>query len=113
MARLEHAKVDMVSRAGVMDSKSLSFIAAPMVNQSDLPFRLLVQKYGATMAYTQMLLPERLLTDPDYLELVQRDLTACPGELGRPVVIQLCGNDPEEIVRAGKKLQMYSDGIGA
>jgi tRNA-dihydrouridine synthase len=32
----------------------LALIAAPMVNQSDLPFRILVRKYGASLAYTQV-----------------------------------------------------------
>ena len=41
----------------------LSRIAAPMVNQNDLPFRLLVRRYN-----TQMLLSERLLKDREYLE---------------------------------------------
>jgi tRNA-dihydrouridine synthase 1 len=95
-----------------MQMDSLSFIAAPMVNQSDLPFRLLVRKYGATMAYTQMLIPDKLLNDQEYLELHQRDLVSSTGGLERPVVVQLCGNDPEVVVRAGKKLQMYCDGIG-
>lgn len=31
----------------------LALIAAPMVNQSDLPFRILVRKYGASLAFTQ------------------------------------------------------------
>jgi tRNA-dihydrouridine synthase 1 len=91
---------------------SLSFIAAPMVNQSDLPFRLLVRKYNATMAYTQMLLPDKILNDQNYLETHQRDLSASADGLERPVVVQLCGNDPDVIVQAGKKLQIYCDGIG-
>ncbi|KAJ7598940.1 tRNA-dihydrouridine synthase [Mycena floridula] len=88
---------------------SLTFVAAPMVNQSDLPFRKLVEKYGATMVYTQMLLPNRLLEDQDYLEFHQRGLMDTAGRT--PVVVQLCGNDPENIVRAGKKLQGLCDGI--
>jgi len=95
-----------------MDSDLLSFIAAPMVNQSDLPFRILVRRYGATLAYTQMLLPDKLLNDQDYLEFHQRNLSASADGLERPVVVQLCGNDPETIVRAGRKLQTYCDGIG-
>ncbi|KAL4261131.1 tRNA-dihydrouridine synthase [Pleurotus pulmonarius] len=96
-----------------MIQENLSFVAAPMVNQSDLPFRLLVRRYGATLAYTQMLLPEKLLQDRDYLEFHLRDLSCHNGdsELDAPVVVQLCGNDPEIVVRGGKTIQAYCDGI--
>lgn len=83
-----------------------------MVNQSDLPFRVLVRKYGATLAYTQMLVPDRLLSDQQYLDYHRRDLSLAGDDMGRPVVVQLCGNDPETLVQAGRKLQGYCDGIG-
>jgi len=92
----------------------LTYIAAPMVNQSDLPFRLLTRKYGATTTYTQMYLPDKLLNDREYQEYHIRDLTL--GEqsnLNRPVVAQLCGHDPETIVQAGRKIQRYCDAIGS
>ncbi|KAF5371731.1 hypothetical protein D9758_003440 [Tetrapyrgos nigripes] len=90
---------------------NLSFISAPMVNQSDLPFRVLTRRYGATLAYTQMLLPEKLICDQEYLEFHRRDLTTRIDGLESPVVVQLCGNDAETIVQAGKKLQDCCDGI--
>lgn len=94
--------------------ESLAFIAAPMVNQSDLPFRILVGKYDATMTYTQMLLPDKLIHDQQYLEYHLRDLTlAANHDYKRPVVVQLCGDNPQVIVDAGRKLQGYCDGIGA
>jgi len=93
---------------------NLQFVAAPMVNQSDLPFRLLVRRYGATSSYTQMYIPERLLNDREYLDYHLRDLTSCSEDpsFHRPVVAQLCGNDPDIIVQAGRKLQGYCDAIG-
>ncbi|THU78747.1 FMN-linked oxidoreductase [Dendrothele bispora CBS 962.96] len=90
----------------------LSFISAPMVNQSDLPFRVLTRKYGATLTYTQMLIPERLINDQDYFEFHRRDLTTKIDGLETPVVVQLCGNDPQIVVEAGRKLQDCCDGIG-
>lgn len=85
-----------------------------MVNQSDLPFRLLVRQHGATVAYTQMYSPEKLLNDRDYFEYHLRDLTlGAEDPLHRPVVAQLCGNDPELIVQAGRKLQAHCDAIGS
>ncbi|GLB42381.1 putative catalyzes the synthesis of dihydrouridine, a modified base found in the D-loop of most tRNAs [Lyophyllum shimeji] len=88
----------------------LALIAAPMVNQSDLPFRTLVRRHGATLAYTQMLMPDRILNDPEYFEHHLRDLSL-DAELGNPVVVQLCGNDVDAIVQAGRKLQRFCDGI--
>ncbi|EED84537.1 predicted protein, partial [Postia placenta Mad-698-R] len=84
------------------------YIAAPMVNQSDLPFRRLVRRYNATLVYTQMLLSDRLLNDHDYLQFHLRGLGE-PND--RPVVVQLCGNDPELVVRAGKQVQSHCDAI--
>lgn len=81
-----------------------------MVNQSDLPFRRLVRRYNATLVYTQMLLPDRLLNDNDYLQLHLRGLGE-PND--RPVVVQLCGNDPELVVRAGKQVQSHCDAIAS
>ncbi|KAF8893096.1 hypothetical protein BD779DRAFT_1610027 [Infundibulicybe gibba] len=72
----------------------LERISAPMINQSDHPFRRLVTRHGATMVYTQMLLPERLRG------------ARCP------VVVQFGGNDIETIVQAGRKLQGHCDAIG-
>ncbi|KAG2109920.1 FMN-linked oxidoreductase [Suillus discolor] len=92
----------------------LTYIAAPMIKQSDAPFRLLTQRHGATLAYTQMLDPHKLLEDRDYLEFHQRDLTFgrdAGNETDGPVVVQLCGNDPEIIVQAGKKIQGLCSGI--
>jgi hypothetical protein len=95
-----------------MDRDRLRFIAAPMVGQSDLPFRVLARQNGATLAYTQMLMSSRLLSDQEYLETHLKDLSTVISGLENPVVAQLCGNDPETIVQAGRKLQNYCQGIG-
>ncbi|KAH9936039.1 FMN-linked oxidoreductase [Amylocystis lapponica] len=79
-----------------------------MVNQSDLPFRILVRRYGTTLVYTQMLLPTRLLNDQEYLEYHLRELG---DPCDRPVVVQLGGNDPETVVRAARTVQGSCDAI--
>ncbi|KXN92130.1 tRNA-dihydrouridine(16/17) synthase [NAD(P)(+)]-like protein [Leucoagaricus sp. SymC.cos] len=94
-----------------MERTHLQFIAAPMVGQSDLPFRVLARRHGATLVYTQMLMPNRLLNDQDYLEYHLKDLTATASGLEQPVIVQLCGNDPEVITQAGKKVQNHCQGI--
>eukprot|EP00961_Rhodomonas_salina_P294163 3934335-Rhodomonas_salina.3 len=40
------------------------FVMAPMVGQSDLAFRLLCLRYGASVVYTEMLYSDRILNDP-------------------------------------------------
>jgi tRNA-dihydrouridine synthase 1 len=89
----------------------LNYIAAPMVNQSDTPFRALVHNHGATLTYTEMLRPARLLSDPDYLAFHRRAL-----KLGRlstgPVIVQVCGNDQDVILRGAKTVVDLCDGIG-
>ncbi|KAJ3837626.1 FMN-linked oxidoreductase [Lentinula raphanica] len=91
-------------------SPNLSFIAAPMVNQSDFPFRRLTAHYGATTVYTQMLSPERLIHDQEYLEFHRRDLE-CIHEKPVSTVVQLCGNNAAEVVEAGRKIQDLCDAI--
>lgn len=91
-------------------SLDLSTIAAPMVNQSDLPFRILVRRYNTSLAYTQMLVPERLLEDQEYLESHTRGLRDGPDS---PVVVQLCGNDPEIVLKAARTVVDRADAIGA
>ncbi|KAF8549135.1 FMN-linked oxidoreductase [Imleria badia] len=94
----------------------LTYISAPMVNQSDAPFRMLTRRYGATLTYTQMLDSHRLLDDPDYLHFHLRDLQSTHPDWGactRPVVVQLCGNDPQMVVSAARCVEAYCDGIGA
>jgi tRNA-dihydrouridine synthase len=89
----------------------LRYIAAPMVNQSDTPFRALVHHHGATLTYTEMLKPARLLSDPDYLAFHRRALESGRTSTG-PVVVQVCGNDQDVIVRGAKTVVDLCDGIG-
>ena len=89
----------------------LRYIAAPMVNQSDTPFRALVHRHGATLTYTEMLKPARLLSDPDYLAFHRRALESGRSSVG-PVVVQVCGNDQDVIIRGARTVVDLCDGIG-
>lgn len=93
-------------------SPDLRYISAPMINQSDLPFRLLVHEYGATLTYTQMLHPSLLLNDKDYREFHTRDLQMSKS-LGLPVVAQVCGNDAEIVVQGARTVAGWCDALGA
>jgi len=96
-----------------------------MINQSDLAFRVLTRRYGATLTYTQMLHPDKLMYNKDYLEhhilnmdppgisdLTGPDAGHGDLQLGKPVVAQVCGNDVQKIVEACKKIVGHCDAIG-
>lgn len=50
-------------------------IVAPMMDQSELPFRMLCRKYGATAAYTQMLHSRPFALQPGYRRV---EFSTCP-----------------------------------
>ena len=82
------------------------FVAAPMVDASELPFRLLAREFGAELCYTPMLHSRLLVEQPGYLET---NFTTCAAD--RPLVAQLCGNDPATVLAAGRRLQHAVDAI--
>lgn len=103
-------------------------VTAPMVGQSDLPWRILCSRHGATLACklldhvvllilymlidTQMFIAEKLLQDEEYRRLHLLDLeTGLNAPLGRPVVVQLAGNDPETIFAAAKIIEPFCDAV--
>jgi len=103
-------------------------VTAPMVGQSDLPWRILCRRYGATLACklpdntillllhilidTQMFIAEKLLQDEEYRHLHLLDLeTGWTAPLGRPVVAQLAGNDPGVILAAAKIIEPFCDAV--
>lgn len=82
------------------------YIVAPMVDQSELVFRLLCREYGAQCVYTPML-HSRLMVEKMYH--MQRNFSTTLSE--RPVIAQLCGNDPSLVLDAAKKLEPYVNAV--
>src|SRR3989344_4643330 len=75
-------------------------ILAPLEEVSGLPFRLLCRKYGAALAYTEMASSHGIARDnPSTLRLLETS----PQD--SPLGMQLCGQDPEILLLAAKKLQ--------
>ncbi len=94
--------------------KDKALATAPMVEQSDLPFRLLCRKYGANICYTPMIHARWFVKKPSYRQRMFRFAKDNTGEQqpsDRPLIAQLCGNNKEILLEAAKLLEDYVDAI--
>lgn len=79
---------------------SPKFHVAPMVDASELTFRMLCRKHGAEAAYTPMIHSRLFVEDKNY-----RELNFKTAEGDRPLFIQFCANDPAVFLEAGRLVQ--------
>ena len=80
------------------------YVVAPMVDQSELAFRMLCREHGATLAYTPMFHSRLYCEDHTYAD---EFFTTCPED--RPLIVQFCGNDPAVLLRAALAVQDRCD----
>ncbi|CAJ1942877.1 unnamed protein product [Sphenostylis stenocarpa] len=80
------------------------FIVAPMVDNSELPFRMLCRKYGAQGAYTPML-HSRIFSETEKYR--NEEFTTCKED--RPLFVQFCANDPDVLLEAARKVEPHCD----
>ena len=93
--------------AGEQNVSKPPVIMAPMVNQSELAFRLLCRKIsGNRVCYSPMINSRQFVNSKKYREEVFQT-----NEMDRPLITQFCGNDPEILTQAGKFVQDQCDGI--
>ena len=81
-------------KIGDIKLKGRLFVA-PMVNISDLAFRLECQKYGAALTYSEMIVVNSLISQNK--KILQDAMTV--SKL-KPDAIQLAGYDPKMFIRA-------------
>ena len=75
------------------------FLAAPMVHQSELTFRLLCRRYNVSLAATPMLHSRIFASTPAYRTL---EYQTHPDDA--PLIAQLCGAEPHDLVNAAAHL---------
>lgn len=82
------------------------YFVAPMVDQSELPYRMLTRKYGAQVCYTPMYHARLFATCGRYRAQMFKP---CPED--RPLVVQFCANDPDILLSAAKYVENNCDAV--
>eukprot|EP00521_Asterionellopsis_glacialis_P014052 CAMPEP_0195292638 /NCGR_PEP_ID=MMETSP0707-20130614/10368_1 /TAXON_ID=33640 /ORGANISM="Asterionellopsis glacialis, Strain CCMP134" /LENGTH=428 /DNA_ID=CAMNT_0040353155 /DNA_START=112 /DNA_END=1395 /DNA_ORIENTATION=- len=92
----------------ILQDKAL--VVAPMVDQSDLPFRLLCRKYGSNLCFTPMIHAKLFCTKPKYRQKFFDTVAGTPAE-DRPVVAQFCGHQIDHVLGAATQIAPHVDAI--
>ncbi len=81
------------------------YVCAPMVHQSNLPFRSIVRKYGMPLCYTPMINSGAFIRSL----MPEKHFNTIPSD--RPLVAQFAGDDPAVLLEAAKRVQNDVDAI--
>eukprot|EP01023_Acetabularia_acetabulum_P042703 TRINITY_DN4255_c0_g3_i4.p1 TRINITY_DN4255_c0_g3~~TRINITY_DN4255_c0_g3_i4.p1 ORF type:complete len:412 (+),score=61.35 TRINITY_DN4255_c0_g3_i4:86-1237(+) len=85
---------------------SPKLFVAPMVDGSELPFRMLCRQYGAQAAYSPMYNSGIFTSNKTYR---QQYWSSCSED--RPLIVQFCGNDPQKVLKAAKMVEADCDAV--
>lgn len=85
-------------------------IVAPMVDQSELAWRILLRRYCADLCYTPMFHARLFATEEKYRSKMWSEMDGRPG-VDRPLVVQFCANDPEYLLQAAKFVEDKCDAV--
>ena len=103
----EHARQKLTGYELWAQMGAPKYVVAPMVDQSELAFRMMCRKYNpSTLCYTPMI-HARLFNEDKHYE--REFFTTCEGD--RPLFVQFCGNDPATLLAAAKRIEGQCDAV--
>ncbi|KAH8099820.1 Dus-domain-containing protein [Cristinia sonorae] len=93
---------------------SPKYVVAPMVDQSELAWRILSRRYGGQLVYTPMI-NAKMFAEGNRKPFREQNFNISKGEEGgpedRPLIVQFCANDPEQLLTSAKIVEPYCDAV--
>ncbi|KAF9153399.1 tRNA-dihydrouridine(16/17) synthase [NAD(P)(+)]-like protein [Linnemannia schmuckeri] len=89
-------------------------VIAPMVDQSELAWRILSRRYAADLCYTPMFNAKLFAKDVKYRDehwAGLKDGLGGGGPNDRPLIVQFCANDPEYLLQSALLVAPYCDAV--
>ncbi|KAF9096492.1 tRNA-dihydrouridine(16/17) synthase [NAD(P)(+)]-like protein [Mortierella sp. AD031] len=89
-------------------------VVAPMVDQSELAWRILSRRYAADLCYTPMFNAKLFAKEVKYRDehwAGLKDGLGGGGPNDRPLIVQFCANDPEYLLQSALLVAPYCDAV--
>ena len=87
-----------------------ALVSAPMVDASDLPYRLLTRRYNTNLCFTPMIHARMFTETLQYRRKFWKYNEGMPDE-DRPLIAQFCGHDKDILLKAMQIVEPHVDAV--